>query len=68
MQWQWTVDGTARGAGRYEPANANDYQSVGGFYYLVLGSSQTVTLTIEYLADSGTAYIRRARVEIWQVS
>ena len=65
--WQWTVDGTTRGEGQYEPANANDYQAVGGFYYLTLGAPQTVALTIEYLADSGTAYIRRARVEIWRV-
>lgn len=44
----------------------NDFLLFGGFAYATL--SGVVTATIKYKAQSGTAKIRRARLELWRVS
>ena len=51
-----------------EPQDSGDdqYNNHSGFYYST--GSGVLNIDIDYSSGSGTAYIRRARLEIWRVS
>jgi len=44
------------------------YQAHSGFYNKTLASESTISIKVQYKTVSDTAYIRRARIEIWRVS
>jgi hypothetical protein len=54
---------------RAEPADTTSYHCIGGFYEHTAGSSGSINIDLDYWAwSTGTAYIRRARLEIWRVA
>jgi len=50
-----------------EPKDVNSWYEAGGFYYFT-GTGAAIDVDLDYRAGGGTAYIRRARLEVWRVS
>jgi len=62
------VGGTTVALEVLEPQDGSNYYDFSGFYYYTHVSG-TVDIEINWRQiDTGTAYIRRARIEIWRVS
>lgn len=62
------IDGVDVAEMRYEPQDTDNYIMQSGFYYSDTLSGAT-TIAIKYSQSGyGTAYIKKARIEIWRVS